>query len=33
MACIDDEPNYRIGMRFKSRTSKNIYKVLKINNL
>ena len=27
------EPNYRIGKRFKSRTSKNLYKALNINKL
>ncbi len=33
MTCNDFEPNYRIGKRFKSRTSKNLYKVLYINKL
>ena len=33
MTCNDVESNYRIGKRFKSRTSKNIDKTLKYNML
>lgn len=33
MTCNDDESNYRIRKRFKSRTSKNSYKTLNINKL
>ena len=33
MTCNDVESNYRIGMRFKSRTSKNVNKTLIINKL
>lgn len=33
MTCNDAEPNYRIGKRVKSLTSKNLYKTLNINKL